>query len=169
MKTTTPADLSQTEKDKIAKFLTAHPVGVLATVDEQGNPHASALYFSVDEALRVRFTTKRDTVKYANICRNNTIMLVAYEPASQTVVQISGKAVEATDPDDQRSIYHGTLQAAKQTGEDIVPPIAKIAAGPYVAFTIDIENIWMTEYGWGNNFAKALKHANDPHATGDPA
>jgi general stress protein 26 len=166
---TTVDQLVPEDKKKIIRFLQDHPVGVLATVDTDGNPHASPLYVNTNDNLRVTFTTKRGTVKYQNITRNDHVMVVVYEAASQTAVQISGRALEVADDQDQQSIYHGTLRAARQTGQDEVPPIAKITAGAYVAFEITIENIWLSDFGWGSSFANAITHANDPRPSGDPA
>jgi general stress protein 26 len=161
--------LDHTEREKIISFLAASPVGVLAVVDTEGNPHASTIYFSVDEKLNITFTTKQNTFKYKNLLKHDTVMLVVFDASKQMAVQISGQATEVTDPDTAHTVYQGTLHAAKETGEDVVPPVAKIAAGPYVAFTIHPTSIQLSEYGWGDNFAKALKHADEPHQTGDPA
>ncbi len=169
MPTTKPTDLSKPEHDKIITFLRQHPVGVLASVSPDGDPNASAVYFSVDDDLRLTFTTKEDTQKHHNIAHHNHVMLVVYDAVTQSTVQVGGGAEEVTDAQAAQKIYHGTLQAAKQTGPDAVPPVAKIAAGAYVAYEIKPTNIWMTEYGWGDNFAHALQHANDPASTGDPA
>lgn len=169
MYATTPAELSQSQTKKIFDFLSSHPVGVLATIDPDGNPHASTIYFSVNNDLTVTFTTKRDTDKHKNLIHHNTVMLVAHDATNQTAVQIRGKAIEEIEPETAQKIYYGTLQAAKQTGADVVPPIAKITAGPYVAYTIQLDNIWMSEYGWGDNFAHAMKHAADTDSGKDPA
>ena len=162
-------ELDHIEREKIISFLTSSPVGVLAVVDTEGNPHASTIYFSVDKELNITFTTKRDTFKYKNLSKHDAIMLVAFDASKQMAVQISGRAKKVTDPETAHTIYQGTLRAVKKTGEDVVPPIAKIAAGPYVAFTIHPTFVQLSEYGWGDNFANALKHANDPNRTGDPA
>ena len=163
----TPDQLSQPEFEKIRDFVKKHPIAVLATADADGNPHASTIYITTDDDLGITFTTKHETNKYKNIAQNNHVVAVVYEAASQTAVQISGEAIEVTDPETQQEIYKGTLHAAKQTGEDVVPPIAKISAGPYVGFTLQIHDIQLQEYGWGDTFANALKHANDP-SDGDP-
>jgi general stress protein 26 len=169
MPNTKPDQLSEAERAKITDFLKQHPIGVLASVDPAGDPHATTIYFSVDDNLNVMFTTKRHTRKHENISRNHKVMLVVYEAVNQTAVQLSGKAVEVTDPDKVQEIFYGTLHAAKRTGTDTVPPVAKIAAGPYVAYVIEPDNIWMSEYGWGDSFANALKHVHDPITTEDPA
>jgi general stress protein 26 len=162
-------ELDDAERKKIVSFLTAYPVGVLALVDTEGNPHASTIYFSVDDALTITFTTKQDTFKYENLLKHDAVMLVVFDASKQMAVQISGHAVEVTDPETAHTIYLGTLHAAKETGEDAVPPVAKIAAGSYVAFAIHPNYVQLSEYGWGDNFANTLKHANDPNRTGDPA
>jgi len=169
MPTTKPEDLNPDERKKMHEFLSAHPVGVLATVGPEGDPHASTIYFGVDEDLNITFTTKHDTNKYKNIAAHNKVMLVVFDAANQTAVQVSGSAEEVKDPEEINDIYHATLHAAKQTGEDIVPPIAKIAAGPYIGFKIKISNIWLSAYGWGDNFSNVLQHINDSMPNVDPA
>lgn len=166
---TLPNELNSSERKRIFEFLKSHPVGVLATISPDGRPHASTIYLTVDESLNLAFTTKQDTRKYQNIEHDNHVMLAVYDAQTQTVVQISGRAEEVTDPDAQHAIYYGTLHAARQTGKDVVPPIAKIAAGPYVGFKVKIENIWLSDYDWGDTFVRALKDIEEPHATGDPA
>ena len=167
--TTTPQELTTELRHKIYEFLKQHPVGVLATIDASGNPNASTVYFGVDDQLNVMFTTKRGTNKHANITQHNSVMLAVYDAAKQSTVQASGKAVEVTDAQESLDVFRNTVQAAQKTGEDTVPPIAKLSAGPYVAYKITPDNIWLTEYGWGNTFTKALEHANDPDSTEDPA
>lgn len=162
MKATKLNDISQSDRSKIGDFLDSHPVGVLATVDENGDPNASTIYFGADNDLSITFTTKRDTRKHQNIERHNKVMIVVYDAETQSAVQLSGKAVEEKDAEAAQSIYHGTLQAAKQTGDDTVPPIAKISAGPYVAYKIELDMISMSEYGWGDGLANAVEQAGLP-------
>lgn len=161
--------LDSAQRKKLFEFLASHPIGVLATINADGSPHASTIYINVDEDLRITFTTKHETQKYQNISQDNRVMLAVYDAQKQTAVQVGGEALEVTDPETQQQIYHGTLHAAKQTGTDIVPPIAKIAAGSYVGFVLKIDSVLFSDYGWGDTFAHALKHANDPNTGGDPA
>lgn len=169
MNATSPNELSPQERSKIVDFLDSHPVGVIATVNSDGNPHASTIYFSVDNDLNVSFTTKRDTNKHKNISQHDTVMLAAYDSESQSTVQLTGRATEVHEPEQAQQIYRGTLRAADHTGEDNVPPIAKIPAGPYVAYIIRPSDIWMSDYSWGNNFANALSQLQEPANTDDPA
>ena len=172
MKVTSLKDINNADKSKIVDFLDSHPIGVLATVDDNAHPDASTIYFSTNKDLKVTFTTKRDTKKHQNINNKSKVILVVYDAESQSAVQVRGAAVEETDPAVAQTIYHGTLRASKHTGDDTVPPIAKISAGPYVAYSIDVEAVSFAEYGWGSSFAKALDQANEPTkdpGTEDPA
>lgn len=166
---TTVEQLEPAQREKIVKLLQLHRVGVLATVTADGDPHASTIYVNADDNLNVSFSTKRETRKYENIARHNTVMIVVYDPSGQVAVQLSGKAVEVHDAEEQMKIYSANLKAAEQTGPDVVPPLAKIPAGQYVAFRVEIENIWLSDYGWGDNFATAMQHAQDPAPNGDPS
>ena len=44
-------------------FLKKHKVGVLATATPNGDPHAAAIYYTVDSALNISFVTKTGTKK----------------------------------------------------------------------------------------------------------
>lgn len=167
--TTSAKDLSRDQRHEIYEFLKQHPVGVLATVDPSGNPHASAIFLGIDNQLNITFTTKRGTEKHANISGHNTVMLAVYDAANQATVQASGKAVEVTNQQEVIDIFRSTLQATRKTGKDEVPPIAKISAGPYVAYRITPDNIWLTAYGQGSSFTNALKHTSDHESYEDPA
>jgi general stress protein 26 len=94
---TTVKQLEPAQKEKITKFLQLHRVGVLATVDANGDPHGSTIYVNVDDNLSITFTTKRETQKFKNIAGHNKIMIVTCDAAAQAAVQISGKAVEVHD------------------------------------------------------------------------
>lgn len=171
MKPFLPSELTPEQSGKILEFLQNHPVGVLATVDAQGDPSATTIYFSVEQDLSVTFTTKEHTQKHENIERHNKVMLAVYEAESQTAVQISGTAKEITDKEEVHNTFLGTVHAAKQTGPDNVPPISKIPGGKYVAYRISPDAVHLSEYGWGDNLAKAIEIAKNKNEenTEDPA
>lgn len=121
---------------QIYSFLKSHPVGVLSTVDPNGNPHAVVIYFSIEDDFSITFTTKKDTKKNDNIRFNDHVMLLAYEASSQTTVQITGVAEAITNTTAAEKAYEGTLKAARQTSETGVPPITKLYAGDFIAYRV---------------------------------
>jgi general stress protein 26 len=130
-------------KRRIRDFLTLHPVGVLATIDPNDNPHASVIYFSVDDDFNILFTTKHDTKKHDSLKHHNHAMLVTFEAESQSTVQITGVAEEITDSRDANEAFKGTLKASLQTSEAGIAPISKLYAGQYVAYRLKPKQIRM--------------------------
>ncbi len=131
---------------RIFEFLTSHPIGVLATVTQEHTPHATTVYFAVDEAFTITFTTKRDTKKHAVLAANPNISLVVFEAFSQTTVQIDGVAEEMEDQPAAIEAFGNTLKAAMQTSDAGVPPISKLFAGNYIAYRIKPNNIRMAVF-----------------------
>lgn len=128
---------SSKSNQRIYGFLKENSVGVLATVDPNNNPHATTVYYSMDENFNVFFTTKHDTKKQDNLKHNNHVMLVVYDAFSQTTVQVTGVAQAVTDDVVVSSeTFRNTVRAAIRTSESGVPPISKLYAGSYVAYCI---------------------------------
>jgi len=130
----------------VKQFLSEQPVGVLSTVTSKGRPHSAVIYFNVNDDLSVSFLTKNDTLKNHNIKRNNHVMLVSYEPESQTTLQIEGKAINITDTPEAEEVFRKTLQSVEKTSESGIPPISKLDAGRYVAYRIDPDQIRMAVF-----------------------
>jgi uncharacterized pyridoxamine 5'-phosphate oxidase family protein len=133
-------------QQRIYDFLRGNHAGVLATVDPNGEPHATVVYHTVDEQFVVSFLTRTCTKKYDNVVRNNHVILVVFEPASQTVAQVIGKAVEVTDAYEINGVAEAVFEASLGTNEENTPPVAKLHAGDYAAFRILPDQIRMAVY-----------------------
>lgn len=137
---------SSESNQRIYDFLKAYPIGVLSTVDPNGNPHGAVIYFSVDEEFNLTFVTKNETKKYDNLKRHNHVMLVAFEPISQTTTQITGTVEEITDTNEAQKAFQGLLVNASKTSEEGVPPISKLYAGGYTSLRIKPVQIRMAVF-----------------------
>lgn len=137
--------LSQ-RKQRIYDFLRENPVGVLSTVDPNGNPHGMVIYFDIDEQLAVSFLTRSETYKYDNLKHNNHIMLTVCQLQSQTTAQIIGTAHEIKDHNVISDITNKILAITLKTSRANLPPTAKLQAGPYAAFRIEPVQIRMAVY-----------------------
>lgn len=131
---------------RIFEFLSSHPIGVLATVDQAHKPHATTIYYAVNEDFSVTFTTKRDTKKHAVLDTNPNVCLVVFEAFSQTTTQIEGVAEEMADQAAAIEAFGNTLKAAMQTSDAGVPPISKLFAGNYIAYCIRPSSIRMAVF-----------------------
>lgn len=134
------------DKKKVYEFLKSHPVGVLATVDDNNNPHATTIYFAIDEDLTIKFMSKRDTQKIHNIENNKNIILVVFDVRSQTNVQIFGQAKDVSDDPDSNETFLDILEITRQTSSSEVPPVSKIFAGSYVTYVLNPKQVQYSVY-----------------------
>jgi len=131
---------------RIYEFLKSNPVGVLSSVTASGGPHGVALYFGIDEHFMISFLTRRGTRKYDNIAHNNSVMLTVYCRETQTTAQISGRASEVRSDEQLIRIAAATLGTSLATSKNGLPPISKLQAGEYAAFTIKPTQIRIATY-----------------------
>ena len=139
------ADRDESEK-RIRDFLQLHPIGVLATIDPDGNPHASVIYFSIRADGTLLFTTKSRTKKSDNLDLNNHVMLIIYESPTQTSVQITGLAQLVADKKVAQDSFDAMFETAAITSMYGTPPISKLDSGNYVAYRIIPSQMRMTVY-----------------------
>ncbi|HSX08203.1 MAG TPA: pyridoxamine 5'-phosphate oxidase family protein [Candidatus Saccharimonadales bacterium] len=127
-------------------FLRDHRVGVLATVDPNDEPHAAAIYYAVEKGLTINFLTKTRTKKADNLQHNNHAMLVVYDDATQTTVQITGVASEITDALESNKLFGEIINASLDASGNVVPPIAKLKEGDYIAFRLIPKQVRMAVF-----------------------
>lgn len=122
--------------DRIYNFLKQQPIGTLATVDPNGDPHAAVIYYFIDQAFNITFATKSKTKKFDNLQHNNRAMLTVYESLSQTTVQITGTTSQIDDINESETVFRKMLEVSMQTSVSGMPPISKLYAGKYVALRL---------------------------------
>lgn len=137
----------QTERQhRIYNFLQKNRIGVLATVDPNGDPHGATIYFAIDKHFNISFLTKSRTKKYDNLKRNNHIMLVVSDAATQTIAQVIGKAIQLNEADEINAVAANVFLASIQTSDSGIPPVAKLNNGDYAAFRIEADQIRLASY-----------------------
>lgn len=131
---------------RVLKFLAEHPAGVLASVDPDGNPHATVIYYSAEDNFAVRFLTKRGTKKNSNLQYNDRVALVVFDDISQTTAQLIGTVSEITDVREVNKVFRSTLRASMRTSRSGVPPISKLHAGEYAAYLMTPVEVRMAAF-----------------------
>lgn len=131
---------------RIYDFLQAIRTGVLATVNPDGEPHGTVIYHAVDKQLAVSFLTRAGTKIYDNLVKNNHVALVVFEPQSQKVVQVIGKAVGVTDGYGINEVAEAVFTATLKTSQSGMPPLVKLDSGEYAAFRIKPDQVRMASY-----------------------
>lgn len=127
-------------------FLKANPIGVLSTVNPDGEPHGVVIYFAVNERFDIFFLTRAETKKYDNLKHHNHLMLTVYEPASQATLQVTGRATEITAKAEISAVAGNIAGIGLRGSEAGLPPIAKLQAGDYAAFKIEPIQMRMAVY-----------------------
>ncbi len=133
-------------QQRIHDFIGSNHAGVLASVDPNNEPHGVVIYHTIDKEFNVSFLTKKGTKKYDNLVRNDHVVLVIFEPSSQTVAQVIGKAHEITDGYEINRVAAAVFMTSLKTSEGGIPPIAKLNADEYVAFRIMPVQVRMASY-----------------------
>jgi uncharacterized protein YhbP (UPF0306 family) len=142
----TNAKLTERKK-RIYNFINKTSVGVLASVDPNGEPHASVIYHCINKNdFTISFLTKKNTKKYDNLTHKNHVILVIFDLQTQTVAQVFGRTREVTDPDDINSIATLINKVSVKISKNTILPIAKLEAGEFAAFTISPFQIRMACY-----------------------
>lgn len=135
-----------TSKNKINDFLKSNKVGVLATADKKGVPHAATIYFIADTELSFFFVTKEKTTKHKNLQQNSNVSLAVYDAKSQTTLQIDGKATLIEDMKQFMDRFNKLLKVSLDTGDSPRPPVSKLYAGNYFMYKLQPKQIRLAEY-----------------------
>lgn len=131
---------------KIRTFLTSRGVGVLATANKDGEPHAASIYFALNDDFSIDFLTKEKTTKGQNLAENPRAAFVVFDAASQTTVQIYGSVVPADSLEKIQQTYNRISVITKATSGNHKTPVEKLDAGKFVGYTLIPERVRMAEY-----------------------
>jgi uncharacterized protein YhbP (UPF0306 family) len=130
---------------RIHAFLCEHPVGVLSSVDPNGNPHGAVVYFTIDEHFVIRILTKKGTRKHDNLLHYNHVMLTVFDVSTQTTAQATGLAFERLDPATVAALTQHVQSLARQHGGSTLP-IEQLQAGELTTFLVEPVQIRMAVY-----------------------
>jgi len=140
-----PVTISK-QHQRIAKFLKANHVGILATADKAGRPQAAAVYYALDNELNIYFITKKGTAKGRNLEVNPRVAFTVFTAATQSTLQISGIAHQLDDVSAFHRIFKAILSASRITSESPVPPVTRLDSGEYVAYKIKPRTMRLAHY-----------------------
>ncbi len=127
---------SSESEELVKSFLDAKYSGVLATADGVGNPHATPVYYLVENDFSLFFATSRETQKYKNMEENRSVAFVVYDEKEQTTAQVEGLIEIVEDPDVYRKVVDNMFTSSTERSETAMPPAAKVLAGGYVVLRL---------------------------------
>jgi len=136
-------------------FLKKQDTAVIATVDVEGRPHNSVIYYVVGRDLMLHFVTKSSTVKYKNMLTNPYVSICVYDESKRFTIQATGKATELKEEDEQIEVLNELAKVRHNDHESWLPPISKLKAGKLVVVRVELSGIRLSDFA---HFADASKH-----------
>lgn len=131
---------------KVHTFLRHHPMGILSTVTDDGNPWGSAIYYVADENFNFYFVTRVGTFKYHNLDKNPVASLTIADSESQITVQVSGK-ISKVPVHEYMDIVFDKLAAIKPKDDEYwLPPLTKINKGNYMPLLLTPSRLQYANY-----------------------
>lgn len=132
-------------KDNISDFIKNHNIATIATVDEQGSPSTSTIFYTISKNDEIWFLTKADTTKYINLQKNNSMALTILDSPNPVAVNMTGIAVEETDVSKKDEIIQTITKISSELLNDYAP-IIKLHKGAFRAMRFKPLHAKMTDY-----------------------
>lgn len=132
-------------KDDVKNFISEHSIAVIATVNRDGKPSTSAIYYIVDKHNTIRFLTKTETTKYINLSHIPHAAVTIMDLEKPITVSLEGTVRQITDA----SEHHEVLQAVTKLGNEKLgdyAPIIKLHKGSFAAFEFLPKHGKMTDF-----------------------
>jgi uncharacterized pyridoxamine 5'-phosphate oxidase family protein len=117
-------------------FLSSHDIGVVSTIDQNGNVQGAAVYYAIGTDDQIFFVTKNETHKAQNILTYHQVALTIYDATTMQTLQLSGNATVETNESVTNNITQKILRPRLAGKHATVPPILHISAGDYVVIHI---------------------------------
>jgi general stress protein 26 len=139
---------SSLEKIDAWNFLQDHPIGTLASINTDGSPDLSAVYFFTKSDFSCYFVTKVETRKYQNFLKNPKATLLSFFEEERISVEVQGNVETVHDVVKVAQIIEQFQNlVASRSAEYWIPPIAQISAGEYVVCMLVPTLVHFNDFG----------------------
>lgn len=132
-------------KHSVIKFLENHKTAVLATVDANGQPATSVIFYTVHDRKTLRFITKSETLKAENIANTGAVAMTVLDRQQPTAVNLTGTLRSLKGDRDHDSVLQEIMIIARDELGDHAP-IIKLRKGYFVAYELKPEKAILSDY-----------------------
>jgi general stress protein 26 len=130
-----------------SEFLTSHTIGVLSTIDRTGQLSGAVMYYTYTPMTGViHVLTKSDTRKAHNILATHQVAFTVYDEPRRQTIQLQGYATIESDHTTKQTVFEAISAPKQYQSGDAHPPVARIQAGGYIVFRIEITNAAFSDY-----------------------
>lgn len=137
--------MHDTNKHEIVEYIKDHPVVIVGTIDQHGQPCGAAVYAYAKSADIIYFVTKSETQKFKNILHNPKVSLTIVDPLQNSSLQAHGEARVVNDAKTIEMVMGNMVKIYAQNA-DWLPPITKIQAGPYEVVAVEVSYCRLAKY-----------------------
>lgn len=127
-------------------FLRKYEVGVISTANRTGQASGAAVYYIFGDDGRIYIMTKSETTKAHNMLANNHVAFTVFDPVEIKTIQIKGYSEIEADFDKKRQIFEDLVRLRNYGGDVLMPPVAQLSAGGFIAFRITPFEARYTDY-----------------------
>jgi nitroimidazol reductase NimA-like FMN-containing flavoprotein (pyridoxamine 5'-phosphate oxidase superfamily) len=108
----------------------------LATVSEDGKPHATVLLYVIDDDFNIYFVSHPDSKKVRHVGQNSAVSLSVWEHRDMSV-QVNGEAEPVEDPEKVDALLSELAEAGMAEDDDhFYPPVLRMSGEEYAVFRV---------------------------------
>jgi nitroimidazol reductase NimA-like FMN-containing flavoprotein (pyridoxamine 5'-phosphate oxidase superfamily) len=127
-------------------FLRHHTAGVLSTSGSDGQPHASAIFYSADEHFNVYFLTLLASRKYKAMKENPKVAFAVGTEDVPLTIQVEGVAEEIQDDAEKQKQSAGVIDVLMQHSTRYYAPLTKLDRSEMILMWIQPKWIRWADY-----------------------
>jgi general stress protein 26 len=128
----------------VHSFLDSHATAVVASIDQDGQPHTATIYY-VFADKRLFFVTKQQTIKAKNFNHNKKAALTVTDKDQPIAVDLVGVVDEINDIKIHDAVMQQVISHSYSELQDYAP-IIKLHKGSFVVYEFKIEEAKLTDY-----------------------
>lgn len=131
--------------NNISEFVKAQAKAVIATVDAEGQPSTSVIFYVLDKNDEFHFITKSQTTKFENLKLNNKSAVTVVDSEKPIAVNMTGIVVEVTDQKIRDTMMQEVFQLSYSELHDYAP-IIKLHKGSFTVMKFIPSQAKMTDF-----------------------
>lgn len=131
--------------DNINEFIKSHSRAVIATVDLNGQPSTSIIFYVMDNNAELHFITKTQTKKFENLKANSKAAITIADAEMPIAVNVTGLVVELVDQPLHDEIMQEVFKLSYSELHDYAP-IIKLHKGSFTVMKFIPKEAKMTDF-----------------------
>lgn len=142
--------------ESINDFVKKHSTAVIATVDSEGQPSTSTIFYVINKKDEIHFVTKSQTTKSSNLKKDNRTALTVVDEGKPKAVNMRGTAVQVNDVSERDDVMQRILKISHDKLKDFAP-IIKLHRGSFTVFKFTPKEAAMTDFSKPMGSVKEIK------------